>query len=142
MTAMDPYNEDVRRCFENLAHAGDLQGDYALTLTSEAAESELGARIVLLVAISDGMIAEMRFRAWGCPHLIAAAETLCGDRENGPVSGLSAFDTNELMGRLSVPVEKTGRMLLLEDALRSLWEQHERAGQTCRTDLQQQNGPG
>ena len=121
----DPYNETVRDCFENPGHAGDLRGDYAQFLTSDRAESDRGARIVLFAGITNGMIAEMRFRAWACPHLIAAAELLCRDRENGPVSGLSRFDAKGLMDQLSVPPEKTGKILLLEDALKSLWEQHE-----------------
>ena len=127
MLTSEPYNETVRGCFENPAHAGDLRGDYAQVLSSERAESHHGARIVLFAGITDGMIAEMRFRAWACPHLIAAAELLCRDRENGPVSGLSLFHAKELMAQLSVPAEKTGKILLLEDALKSLWEQHERA---------------
>lgn len=123
----DPYNEAVRACFENPDHAGDLQGNYALTLAAETAESEQGARIVLSTAIADGIIMEMRYRVWGCPHLVAAAETLCRDREKGPVSGLSQFDASGMMAQLAVPAAKTGRMLLLEDALKSLWAQHQQA---------------
>jgi NifU-like protein involved in Fe-S cluster formation len=127
MDAAEPYNDAVRMLFENPSHAGDLQSDYAEVLRSEAAESEHGARVLLFAGIADGMIAEMRFRAWGCPHLIAAAEMLCDDRENGPVSGLSGFDRNAMMTQLFVPVEKTGKMLLLEDALESLWAAHRAA---------------
>jgi NifU-like protein involved in Fe-S cluster formation len=123
MNDSEPYNETVRSLFATPDHAGDLQGEYALVLTSEASESEHGARIALSAGIAEGRVAEMRFRAWGCPHLIAAAEVLCKQRENGPVSGLSAIDTNALMEQLSVPVEKTGKILLLEDALESLWAQ-------------------
>ena len=123
----DPYNKTVRAFFETPDHAGDLQGDYAQVLAADAAESEHGAKIVLFAGITDGMIVAMRFRALACPHLIAAAEWLCCDRENGPVSGLSSFDSKGLMEQLSVPPEKTGKILLLEDALKSLWEQHERA---------------
>lgn len=124
MGVSEPYNELVRALFENPGHAGDLEGAYAEVLTADASESEHGARIVLFAGIADGMIAQMRFRAWGCPHLLAAAEMLCRERENGPVSGLATFDRNALMSKLSVPVEKTGRMLLLEDALESLWAKH------------------
>ena len=69
-------------------------------------------------------VAEMRFRVYGCPHLIAAAEALCNEREGGAVAGLSAFVLEEFMSRLAVPVEKTGRILLLEDALLALWAQY------------------
>lgn len=129
MNESGPYNDTVRAFFENPDHAGDLQGDYAEALAAEASESELGARVVLFAGIVDGNIAEMRFRVWGCPHLIAAAELLCEKCEKGPVSGLSTIDTRAMMQHLSVPVEKTGRMFLLEDALRLLWAQHSPAEQ-------------
>ena len=122
-----PYNALVRACFEKPDRAGDLQGDYALVVTSEVAASGHGARVVLSAGITDGMITDMRFRAWGCPHFIAAAQTLCVDREHGPVAGLAALDTNGLMDKLSIPQEKTGKMLLLDDALQLLWEQYENA---------------
>ena len=123
----DPYNEAVRDCFENPDHAGDLQGVYDLMLTADAAESGQGAKVVLSAGVAAGTIAEMRFRVWGCPHLVAAAETLCRERENGPVSGFSQFDVSALMEHLSVPAAKTGKMLLLEDVLKSLRDQHEHA---------------
>lgn len=124
MTLGEPYNDIVRACFENPDHAGDLQCDYRQSLVADVSESDRGARIVLSIGITDGTIAEMRFRARACPHLIAASETLCSERENGPVGALREFDKNALMKQLSVPVEKTGKLLLLEDALKSLWEQY------------------
>ena len=58
----------------------------------------------------------VRFRAWGCPPLVAAADLACEMLEGGQPGGASPVTANELMSRLSVPVEKTGRMLLVEDA--------------------------
>jgi len=115
-----PYNELVRACFANPAHAGDLQGRYDSVFTAGVSESENGARLLLQVGIRDKTIAEMRFRAWGCPYLIAAAETVCADKENMPIATLRVFPQNELVQRLSVPDEKLGRLLLLEDAVLSL----------------------
>ncbi|MGI9204154.1 MAG: iron-sulfur cluster assembly scaffold protein [Woeseiaceae bacterium] len=120
---MEPYNELVRACFANPDHAGGLQGRYDATGTAEVAESDSGARLLLAVGIRQKIIAEMRFLAWGCPHLIAAAETVCADKENQAVATLAAFDKNELVRQLSVPGEKFGRILLLEDALLSLDKQ-------------------
>ena len=116
----EPYNALVRACFAKPDHAGDLQHRYALAYSAAAAESDNGVRLTLAVGIHEGMIAEMRFRAWACPYLIAAAEVLCADKENKPVATLQRFDQNELMRKLSVPGVKTGSILLLEDALISL----------------------
>jgi NifU-like protein involved in Fe-S cluster formation len=63
----------------------------------------------------------MRFRAWGCPHLIAAAEMVCERFTGETVESLARFEPQRLMTMLAVPVEKSGRILLLEDALRLLY---------------------
>ena len=121
---IEPYNETVRSVFFSAEHAGNLRRDYARMLHASAAESARGSRVELAVGIADDIIAEMRYRVWGCPHLIAAAEVLCKEREQGAVSGLSVFVPSEIMGQLAIPVTKTGRILLLEDALKSLWAQY------------------
>jgi len=123
MPANDPYNEEVRRRFETPVHAGDVEGDYPEVLVADVSESAKGARLVLSAAVDDGMLAEMRFRAFGCPHLVAAAELVCSELENGPVEGLAAIGANRLMERLAVPAGKSGRMFLVEDALRKLRQQ-------------------
>jgi nitrogen fixation NifU-like protein len=120
MTPADPYNDEVRRCFENPVHAGDLEASYARVLRSGAAAPGEGTRLELTAGIEDDRVAALRFRAWGCPHLIAAAEWYCGALEGAKVGDLGIVDVNEIMERLSVPVDKTGRILLLEDAARSL----------------------
>ncbi len=120
MKDIDPYNETVRRCFENPVHAGDLGGDCHNVVTADFSESEKGARIILSAGIDDGKIVEMRFRAWGCPHLIAAAEMVCDELEGRPIDSLAKVVANELVAQLSVPVTKTGRMILVEDAAASL----------------------
>ncbi|MGB5577481.1 MAG: hypothetical protein WBM88_08735, partial [Woeseiaceae bacterium] len=65
-------------------------------------------------------IRSLRFRAWGCPHVIAACERFCSRYEGRPRESLGEFRAADIMRDLSVPVEKTGRILVLEDAVRSL----------------------
>ena len=74
----------------------------------------------LAIGIEDGEIKECRFRVFGCPHLIAAAEWLCSHAEGETLIDLAKFRAKDCMQQLAVPVEKTGRLLLLEDAIRSL----------------------
>ena len=124
MIGAEPYNQAVQDNFHNPAHAGDLGRDYPHVLRAVAAEAENGCRLVLAAGVADEVVVEMRYRVWGCPHLIAAVETLCKEREQAAVAGLSVFAVAELMEILAIPVEKTGRILLLEDALNSLWEQY------------------
>ena len=110
----DPYSPEVRALFTEPAHAGRLEGSYS------AAIDDQGLRITLFATVEGGKIAALRFLAWGCPHFIAAAEAFCRDFEGRDPSELLEFSSSGLMQSLSVPVEKTGRILVLEDAVRSL----------------------
>lgn len=116
--APEPYTELVRAHFAAPVHAGDLASRYACMATGSAAESAAGCRVTLTAGVEDGFLREMRFRAFGCPHLVAAAEEWCRCLEGSAVASARPPATADLMGRLGVPVAKTGRMLLLEDA----WE--------------------
>ena len=88
-----------------------------------AAESVDGARIQLAAGMRDGRLQECRFRVYGCPHLIAAAEWLCSNFEGRMASELAQFSVDDCMQELEAPSAKAGRILLLEDAIRLLGEQ-------------------
>ena len=122
MDAGDPYNDVVRACFADPVHAGDPERRYTRSLSAGAAESAHGVRLVLSAGIEGNTVKALRFRVWGCPHLIAAAEVYCREREGREVEALGSLDVDGMMERLAVPVGKTGRILLLEDAARSLFE--------------------
>lgn len=110
----EPYSARVREFFGAPAHAGDVQDGRSVQVDAD------DVRIRLSAVTSDGRIDSIRFRAWGCPHSIAAAEAACTALEGQPVATLLEFTAHDLMEYLSVPVEKTGRILVLEDAVRSL----------------------
>lgn len=110
----DPYSERVRGLFANPAHAGRVGSGL------EAYVEEQGVRVELTARLEDGILGELRFRARGCPHLLAAAEAFCADYEGRRLSELEAFHAVEIMRTLPVPREKMGRILVLEDAVRSL----------------------
>ena len=111
---MSQYSDRVREYFAAPAHAGDLAKGRTVLL------DEQGVRLQLSARTAGGTIEAMRFRAWGCPHTIAAAEAACRALEGCPISELLEFSASGLMEELAVPVEKTGRILVLEDAVRSL----------------------
>jgi NifU-like protein involved in Fe-S cluster formation len=121
--ATDPYNPRTHALFDSPRHAGDLSGDHARSAIATAAESATGACVQLAVGLTDGELQECRFRVYGCPHLVAAAEWLCNHLEDGPAAALGDFRAVDCMVQLAIPVEKTGRILLLEDAIRLLLEQ-------------------
>ena len=110
----DPYSTLVRRLFENPNHAGEVSGGKQVSLEAQ------GVRVQLSVRPANGGIEALRFRVWGCPHLIAATEAFCEQAAGKPLSALANWSMRELMQTLAVPVEKTGRILVLEDAIHEL----------------------
>ena len=50
-----------------------------------------GVRVRLSASVADGRIAALRFRAWGCPHLIAAVEWVCSHYEGELLQALEKF---------------------------------------------------
>ncbi len=110
----DPYSAEVRRLFAAPAHAGTLPGAETVRAVAQGVDVELS------LARDGDRVSALRFRARGCPHFLAAAEALCAGYEGRPVAELRAFRAAELVERLPVPIDKTGRILVLEDAVRSL----------------------
>ena len=113
------YSLDVVRLFRAARYAGDVAAG-SNVVTGSAAEGGSGARVRLTAAIESGRFARLRFRCFGCPHLIAAAEWLCASMEGRPLAEATDFAASALVERLDVPPEKLGRLLLLEDALAAL----------------------
>lgn len=113
------YSRLVLSRFRAPRHAGldAYGGEYA---SAYAEEGGSGARIQLTATADKATLRALRFRIFGCPHLIAAAELVCERLEGGPVKALTEIDPGELREELEAPVEKTGRFLLLQDALRAL----------------------
>jgi NifU-like protein involved in Fe-S cluster formation len=110
----DPYGAEVRALFRAPAHAGSIAGGRVAHARGQGVEVELSM-------LTDGTrISALRFRAYGCPHLLAAAEAFCRDFEGRHLADLARYSAVETVNSLSVPVEKTGRILVLEDAVRLL----------------------
>ena len=118
----DPYSDTVRELFSDLQHAGDLTGSAGSVQRSHSGSRAAGAEIELAAAVADGTIRELRFKAFGCPYLLAALEYCCRSLRGKPLAAAAALGSGELVEALTVPQEKTGIILLVEDALRSLHE--------------------
>jgi NifU-like protein involved in Fe-S cluster formation len=110
----DPYSALVRELFSSTPHAGDLPG---ATIVAAAAQ---GVTVQLAASVEDDIITAARWRARGCPHLLAATEAFCAEYEGQAAASLLEFSAGDLINKLAVPLTKTGRILVLEDAVRSL----------------------
>ncbi len=111
---VDPYHATVRAYFKNPEHAGEVRNGAIGYFADQ------GMRIRLSAEVASGDLKRLRFLAWGCPHVIAACEAFCRQFEGRAASDLEDFETGPIMQDLAVPIEKAGRILVLEDTVRSL----------------------
>jgi NifU-like protein involved in Fe-S cluster formation len=125
MSLIEPYNEEVRARFAKPVHAGELDSGYPAVIVGAAGEPATGASIAIAAGIEDEAVRILRFRAWGCPHFVSAADLACSLGEGGKVTGLADITASRLMERLAVPRAKAGRIFVIEDALRSIVKQFE-----------------
>lgn len=103
-----------------LRHAGDLHGgadDAAAVAVGEAGREELGTRVRFTLAVSEGRIRSIRFRAYGCPYTLATCEWLARTLEGHRPEASSVGSPLEWARRLEVPATRLGRLLVIEDAL-------------------------
>jgi NifU-like protein involved in Fe-S cluster formation len=103
----------------DLARAGHLPLAANVAI-GRAGDREQGAEVVLQCRIVDGRVGEARFLAFGCPHLIAAADWLAERLVGAARENLMAWDWREVAAALEVPPAKFGRLLTLQDALRAV----------------------
>jgi NifU-like protein involved in Fe-S cluster formation len=117
MNEEDPrYGPEVRRRMASLVGAGSLEPAPDVA-TGRAGDREQGAEIVLSCRISGQQVTEARFRAFGCPHFLAAASWLTDRLHGARRDQLADWDWREAAEALEVPAAKFGRLLTLQDAV-------------------------
>ena len=114
------YSARVRSLFSALEGAGDLPAAAGAEVSGEAIALDRLAWVRFAARIDGGQIAECRFRAFGCPHTLAAASFAAAQLRGTPVDARLALDAGRLARELDAPAEKMGRLLVVEDALRDL----------------------
>ena len=115
------YSELTRRYFEATPGAGVLTG-------RGVARGAAGSRtkgtwvqfdIQCDAAAPDRPIAAVRFLCFGCPHTIAVSSWVAEQGVGRRAAPALPEDVHALQRRFAVPVEKLGRLLVVEDAWRA-----------------------
>jgi NifU-like protein involved in Fe-S cluster formation len=121
MIDRDPnYSEEVERRFRAPPAAGELPPGNGVEVAAEAGSRAAGALVQLRALVDGERIAAVRFHAYGCPHLIAAASWTAEQLSGSTPALLLAWDWQSAAGALEVPPGKFGRLLVLQDAVRNL----------------------
>ncbi|MFO1393576.1 MAG: iron-sulfur cluster assembly scaffold protein [Steroidobacteraceae bacterium] len=114
----DPrYSAEVCRRVRELPGSAPLPAD-AVIAAGAAGDIERGARVELKFQVAEGRILRGQFRAFGCPHLIAAASWVTDRLCSKGRDALAAWDWREAADALEVPPAKFGRLLTVQDAVR------------------------
>jgi NifU-like protein involved in Fe-S cluster formation len=120
MSLEDPrYGVEVRRRMASLVGSGEWSPANDV-VTARAGDREQGAEVQLSMRIAAGHAAELRFRAFGCPHFIAAASWLTDCLRGAARDQLEAWDWRDAAAAIEVPPAKFGRLLILQDAVHEL----------------------
>jgi NifU-like protein involved in Fe-S cluster formation len=101
------YSDLTRRHFESAAAAGVLAGPGVTWVQFD-----------VQVGSSDhaATIEAVRFLAFGCPHVIAVSDWISQAAVGRQVTPVLPESVQALRERFDVPVEKLGRLLIIEDA--------------------------
>ncbi|HSY08737.1 MAG TPA: iron-sulfur cluster assembly scaffold protein [Steroidobacteraceae bacterium] len=83
----------------------------------EAGAAESGTWARFHVRIADGTVRDARFQAYGCPHTLAVMAWLTRQLPGRALHELAVGKPAEWARALDVPIEKLGRLLVVEDAL-------------------------
>jgi NifU-like protein involved in Fe-S cluster formation len=108
------YSELTLRYFETAAGAGVLTGPNVVR--GAAGSRAQGTWVQFDVQVGEGLIQAARFLAFGCPHTIAVAAWVVEHAIGRPVRPALPESVQDLSGRFAVPIEKCGRLLVVEDA--------------------------
>ena len=108
------YNELTRRYFAAAANAGELTGPGVFR--GAAGNRYQGAWVQFDLQVHAGAVAAARFLAFACPHTIAVSAWLAEQAAGRALMPQLPESVQALQQRFAVPVEKTGRLLIIEDA--------------------------
>jgi NifU-like protein involved in Fe-S cluster formation len=120
------YGAELRQRFFATARAGALTGSQGRLCEGTAEDQSLAIWVRFQLEVRAGTIGRVRFRAFGCPHTLAAADRVAAALEGRSVAALTEFDWPALAGALELPREKFGKLLRIEDALAACHAQAQR----------------
>ncbi|HKX98079.1 MAG TPA: iron-sulfur cluster assembly scaffold protein [Steroidobacteraceae bacterium] len=115
-----PYSARVLELFRTLPGAGAPGAGPGRLAVGEAGSLERGAWVRFEARVDSGHVVDCGFRAWGCPHTLAAAAVARAWMLSSREGGAPQCEAARLARELDVPAAKMGRMLVVEDAGKAL----------------------
>jgi hypothetical protein len=88
-----------------------------MTSLGEAGSRQSGTWVRFALQSAGGFVKEARVQVFGCPHTAAACQLVAGRVQGQALTALQPGTPEEWRVAVGAPVEKLGRMLIIEDAL-------------------------
>jgi hypothetical protein len=107
-TALDAQSAEAAAGVGSLGGPGTLRG--------VAGSRAQGTWVQFDLQVSAGIVRTARFLAFACPHTIAVAAWVAEHTVGQALRAPLPAPVQELSERFAVPVEKRGRLLIIEDA--------------------------
>ena len=114
------YSDEVLALFERLPGSAVPDAGAGVAVTGEAAALERGAWVRFDARVGEGHVLACDFRAWGCPHVLAAAARTAAGLRGSALAQAKPVAAREMLQALGAPAEKLGRLLIVEDAAAAL----------------------
>jgi nitrogen fixation NifU-like protein len=119
---MEPeYTATVIDHFERPRNGGHFEAGEGV-VQGVAGSVAQGTMFVLSARVAADRIEAVRFEAYGCPHCIAAGSWLSERLVGLTRAELHSWNWRDADQVLRFPLEKRGRLLILEDAVHALSE--------------------
>ncbi len=115
------YSLEVQQRFHSPQGAGEFAEGTPGLVTGEAEDRTLNVWVRVQVQFVGTVIRSVRFRVFGCPHMMAAAGWAAEALQGRESNALRELDMHEIRKILDTPLEKLGKLLVLEDALQACW---------------------
>jgi tRNA-specific 2-thiouridylase len=136
----DAYNPRVIEHLVRPRNAGELPDPSG---RGESGDSACGDVVCFTVVVSENLVEEVRYQAYGCAACVAAGSALAGMVEGKHLleaARVSKADLEDTLGG-SLPAGKTHALTLVLDALHKAFEDHLNRG-TCEVLVEGYGGPG
>ena len=114
----DVLNAHVRARFARLERAGALPpGEVGEYRVGEAGSEQVGTRVRFELRTDQGKVLAARFRAYGCPWTLAVCDWVAEQLKQRGLPEPPPGGPEGWAAVLGVPLERLGRLLVIEDAL-------------------------
>ncbi|KTC84177.1 iron-sulfur cluster assembly scaffold protein [Legionella brunensis] len=115
------YNELVELCFFEPKHVGVVDLSEPFSVHYRGGEAGRGDVFdFYLLCNEQGHILKARFKAYGSPYLVAAAELICQRLEGSNINDHPQCDYSWLVEQLEIPRTRYPVALQIEDGYREI----------------------